>query len=48
MSAIDKRLERASAGVALAADTDRWFGDFARPRVILFKTDRESNLKKGQ
>jgi len=35
MSTIDERRERASAGVALAADTDGWYGDFARPRVIL-------------
>jgi len=35
MSTIDERRERASAGVALAADTDGWYGDFARPRVFL-------------
>jgi uncharacterized protein len=35
MSTIDERRERASAGVALAADTDGWYGDFARPRVYL-------------
>lgn len=35
MSTIDERRQRASAGVALAADTDGWYGDFARPRVIL-------------
>src|SRR5258708_40069204 len=35
MSTIDERHERASAGVALVADTDGWYGDFARPRVIL-------------
>jgi uncharacterized protein len=35
MSTIDDRRERASAGVALAADTDGWYGDFARPRVFL-------------
>src|SRR3954468_3452111 len=35
MSSIDERRERASAGVALAADTDGWYGDFARPRVVL-------------
>ena len=35
MSTIDERRERASAGVALAADTDAWYGDFARPRVFL-------------
>src|SRR3954464_4178977 len=35
MSTIDERRERASAGVALAADTDGWYGDFARPRVVL-------------
>ena len=35
MSTIDERHERASAGVALAADTDGWYGDFARPRVFL-------------
>ena len=35
MSTIDERRERASAGVALAADTDAWYGDFARPRVYL-------------
>jgi succinate-acetate transporter protein len=35
MSTIDERRERASVGVALAADTDAWYGDFARPRVIL-------------
>src|SRR4051794_2209013 len=35
MSTIDERRERASAGVALQPDTDRWFEDFARPRVIL-------------
>ena len=35
MSTIDERRERASAGVALAADTDAWYGDFARPRVVL-------------
>ena len=35
MSTIDERRERASAGVALAADTDGWYGEFARPRVYL-------------
>ena len=35
LSTIDERRERASAGVALAADTDGWYGDFARPRVFL-------------
>jgi uncharacterized protein len=35
MSSIDERRERASAGVALTADTDGWYGDFARPRVYL-------------
>ncbi len=35
MSTIDERHERASAGVALNADTDGWYGDFARPRVFL-------------
>jgi len=35
MSTIDERRERASAGVALNHDTDGWYGDFARPRVIL-------------
>jgi uncharacterized protein len=35
MSTIDDRRERASAGVALTADTDGWYGDFARPRVYL-------------
>src|SRR5689334_23295273 len=35
MSTIDERHERASAGVALNADTDGWYGDFARPRVYL-------------
>jgi hypothetical protein len=35
MSTIDERRERASAGVALAADADGWYGDFARPRVFL-------------
>jgi hypothetical protein len=35
MSTLDERHERASAGVALAADNDRWYGDFARPRVVL-------------
>jgi succinate-acetate transporter protein len=35
MSTIDERRERASAGVALNADTDGWYGDFARPRVYL-------------
>src|SRR5258708_32681176 len=35
MSTIDERRERASAGVALHADPDGWYGDFARPRVIL-------------
>src|SRR4051812_28720390 len=35
MSTLDERHERASAGVALSADTDGWYGDFARPRVIL-------------
>jgi succinate-acetate transporter protein len=35
MSTIDERRERASAGVALGADTDAWYGDFARPRVFL-------------
>jgi succinate-acetate transporter protein len=35
MSTMDERHERASAGVALVADTDGWYGDFARPRVFL-------------
>ena len=35
MSTIDERRERASAGVALNADNDGWYGDFARPRVFL-------------
>ena len=35
MSTIDERRERASAGVALHADGDGWYGDFARPRVFL-------------
>ena len=35
MSTLDERHERASAGVALAADADGWYGDFARPRVFL-------------
>jgi len=35
MSTLDERHERASAGVALVADTDAWYGDFARPRVFL-------------
>jgi succinate-acetate transporter protein len=35
MSTIDERHERASTGVALNADTDGWYGDFARPRVVL-------------
>lgn len=35
MGTIDERRERASAGVALTADTDGWYGDFARPRVYL-------------
>src|SRR3954468_4016231 len=35
MSTIDERHERASAGVAVPADTDGWYGDFARPRVFL-------------
>jgi succinate-acetate transporter protein len=35
MSTLDERRERASAGVALHADTDGWYGDFARPRVFL-------------
>jgi succinate-acetate transporter protein len=35
MSTIDERRARAGAGVALNADTDGWYGDFARPRVIL-------------
>ncbi len=35
MSTIDERRERASAGVALTTDNDRWYGDFARPRVVL-------------
>jgi uncharacterized protein len=35
MSTIDERRERASTGVALNADTDGWYGDFARPRVYL-------------
>src|SRR3954452_9009874 len=35
MSTIDERRERASAGVALSPDNDRWYGDFARPRVVL-------------
>jgi uncharacterized protein len=35
MSTLDERHERASAGVALVADNDGWYGDFARPRVFL-------------
>src|SRR5436305_7787945 len=35
MSTIDERRARASAGVALIHDTDGWYGDFARPRVVL-------------
>lgn len=35
MSTLDERHERASAGVALNADSDGWYGDFARPRVFL-------------
>ena len=35
MSTMDERRERASAGVALNADRDGWYGDFARPRVFL-------------
>jgi hypothetical protein len=35
MSTIDERRERASAGVAHAADSNGWYGDFARPRVFL-------------
>src|SRR3954451_25125276 len=35
MSTIDERHERASAGVALVADTDGGDGDVARPRVFL-------------
>jgi succinate-acetate transporter protein len=35
MSTIDERRERASAGVALSAENDKWYGDFARPRVVL-------------
>jgi len=35
MGTIDERRERASAGVALNADGDGWYGDFARPRVYL-------------
>jgi hypothetical protein len=35
MSSIDERRARASAGVALSADNDGWYGDFARPRVVL-------------
>ena len=35
MSSIDERRERASAGVALNADPNGWYGDFARPRVML-------------
>jgi uncharacterized protein len=35
MSTLDERHERASAGVAISQDTDGWYGDFARPRVIL-------------
>src|SRR3954469_20778117 len=35
MSTIDERHERASTGVALNADTDGWYGDFAAPRVVL-------------
>jgi uncharacterized protein len=35
MSTMDERHERASAGVAIVADTDGWYGDFARPRVFL-------------
>jgi succinate-acetate transporter protein len=35
VSTLDERRERASAGVALNADTDGWYGDFARPRVFL-------------
>jgi succinate-acetate transporter protein len=35
MSTMDERRERASAGAAPATDTDGWYGDFARPRVVL-------------
>jgi uncharacterized protein len=35
VSTIDERRERASAGVALAADGDGWYGDFDRPRVVV-------------
>ena len=35
MSTIDERRERASAGVVQPADTDGWYGEFARPRVFL-------------
>src|SRR5207302_153343 len=35
MSPIDERRERASAGVVQPADTDGWYGEFARPRVFL-------------
>jgi succinate-acetate transporter protein len=33
MSTIDERRERASAGVI--HETDGWYGDFARPRIVL-------------
>jgi succinate-acetate transporter protein len=35
MSTMDERRERAATGVALNADTDGWYGDFARPRIVL-------------
>src|SRR5437763_13458414 len=35
MRTSDERRERASAGVVQPADTDRWYGEFARPRVVL-------------
>src|SRR5437762_6158103 len=35
MSTIDERRERASAGVVQPADTDGWYGEFARPRFFL-------------
>lgn len=35
MSTIEERRDRASAGVGLQPDGDRWYEDFARPRVIL-------------
>jgi uncharacterized protein len=35
MSSIEERHERASAGVALNHDSNGWYGDFAKPRVVL-------------